>query len=132
MNDCPNAEIRDQLPDLLHDRLDAASARPRCGARRGPAWIAATSSSCCGRARCARSSATPRVDVAIVGALPKPRRARDSELVAASAVGGLARRRGRGAVVVGGKPYSQLGRHGRVAVRDPFRSRSHQARTFRP
>ena len=23
MTDCPNAEIRDQLPDLLHDRLDA-------------------------------------------------------------------------------------------------------------
>ncbi len=25
MNDCPNAEIRDQLPDLLHGHLDAAS-----------------------------------------------------------------------------------------------------------
>ncbi|MEO7084215.1 MAG: zf-HC2 domain-containing protein [Gemmatimonadaceae bacterium] len=25
MTDCPNAEIRDRLPDLLHDRLDAAS-----------------------------------------------------------------------------------------------------------
>ena len=25
MNDCPNAEIRDQLPDLLHDRLDASA-----------------------------------------------------------------------------------------------------------
>src|SRR5690349_415195 len=24
MNDCPNAEIRDQLPDLLHDRLDVS------------------------------------------------------------------------------------------------------------
>jgi hypothetical protein len=24
MNDCPNADIRDQLPDLLHDRLDAS------------------------------------------------------------------------------------------------------------
>lgn len=25
MNDCPNAEIRDQLPDLLHERLDPAA-----------------------------------------------------------------------------------------------------------
>jgi hypothetical protein len=25
MTDCPNAEIRDRLPDLLHDRLDAAT-----------------------------------------------------------------------------------------------------------
>src|SRR5215203_4309 len=24
MNDCSNAEIRDQLPDLLHDRLDVS------------------------------------------------------------------------------------------------------------
>jgi hypothetical protein len=24
MNDCPNAEIRDRLPDLLHERLDAS------------------------------------------------------------------------------------------------------------
>jgi hypothetical protein len=27
MSDCPNGEIRDQLPDLLHDRLDAATRR---------------------------------------------------------------------------------------------------------
>jgi anti-sigma factor RsiW len=25
MNDCPNADIRDQLPDLLHERLDASA-----------------------------------------------------------------------------------------------------------
>jgi len=25
MNDCPNAEIRDRLPDLLHDRLDLST-----------------------------------------------------------------------------------------------------------
>ena len=24
MNDCPNAEMRDLLPDLLHERLDAS------------------------------------------------------------------------------------------------------------
>ncbi|HEX8942687.1 MAG TPA: zf-HC2 domain-containing protein, partial [Gemmatimonadaceae bacterium] len=24
MNDCPNADIRDQLPDLLHERLDVS------------------------------------------------------------------------------------------------------------
>lgn len=27
MNDCPNGEMRDRLPDLLHDRLDPAARR---------------------------------------------------------------------------------------------------------
>ncbi|PYP60840.1 MAG: hypothetical protein DMD26_18920, partial [Gemmatimonadetes bacterium] len=25
MTDCPNAEMRDRLPDLLHERLDASA-----------------------------------------------------------------------------------------------------------
>ena len=25
MNDCPNSGVRDRLPDLLHDRLDAST-----------------------------------------------------------------------------------------------------------
>ena len=33
MNDCQNAEIRDQLPDLLHDRLDATRRESRCRQR---------------------------------------------------------------------------------------------------
>lgn len=72
MNDCPNAVIRDQLPDLLHERLDP-SAR---------AAVLAHVDAC---ADCRAELAvlrgvhgmliahTPRVDVrAIVAALPKP------------------------------------------------------------
>jgi hypothetical protein len=71
MNDCSNAEIRDQLPDLLHERLDV-SAR---------AAVVAHVSDCVDcrdelqllrdvQAMIARR--TPRVDVNyVVGALPK-------------------------------------------------------------
>ena len=72
MNDCRNAEIRDQLPDLLHDRLSA-------GAR------AAVLAHVDGCAECrdelallrgvhrALVVATPRIDTSrIVSALPKP------------------------------------------------------------
>ena len=73
MNDCSNAEIRDQLPELVHDRLDAA--------RR--AEIAAHLSGCAecraemellGAARAMFDAQTPRVDVTyIVNALPLAR-----------------------------------------------------------
>ena len=75
MNDCSNAEIRDQLPDLLHDRLTVsaravviahvdgcADCRDELELLRGVRW--------------ALVARTPRVDIAyIVGALPKPPRA---------------------------------------------------------
>src|SRR5512146_2882161 len=73
MNDCSNAEIRDQLPELVHDRLDAA--------RR--AEIVAHLSGCAecraelellGAARAMFDAQTPRVDVTyIVNALPLAR-----------------------------------------------------------
>src|SRR4051812_10377352 len=71
MNDCQNAEIRDQLPDLVHERLDAAAL----------AVVLAHVDGCVDcrdeiqllrdvQAMMARR--TPRMDVAyIVGALPK-------------------------------------------------------------
>jgi hypothetical protein len=72
MNDCPNAVIRDQLPDLLHERLDA-SAR------------AAVMAHVDGCVDCREEldvlrgvhemlvSRSPRIDVrSIVAALPKP------------------------------------------------------------
>jgi hypothetical protein len=72
VNDCRNAEIRDQLPDLLHDRLSA-------GAR---ATVLAHVDGCAEcrdelellrGVRAALVIATPRVDTSrIVSALPKP------------------------------------------------------------
>lgn len=71
MNDCVNAEIRDQLPDFVHDRLSA-------GAR---TIVLAHVESCADcrdelqllrDARAMLSRGIPRVDVAyVVGALPK-------------------------------------------------------------
>ena len=75
MNDCQNAEIRDQLPDLLHDRLDAA--------RRAEVMAHVASCVDCRdevellrAARAMFEARTPRVDVRyVVNALPlaKPR-----------------------------------------------------------
>ena len=71
MTDCPNAELRDLLPDLLHDRLDGAT-RTRVEAHlRG-------CEECRGELALLRSlravAPTPRLDVAgIVAALPAPR-----------------------------------------------------------
>src|SRR5947209_7568668 len=72
MTDCPDAEIRDRLPDLLHDRLDASTR-------------AAVEAHVAGCADCraelellrgiqsAHVVRTPRVNVnAIVAALPAP------------------------------------------------------------
>ncbi len=71
MNDCPNAEMRDRLPDLLHDRLDA----------RTRAAVAAHVADCADcRAELAllegvrgmMVARTPRVDINyVVNALPK-------------------------------------------------------------
>jgi hypothetical protein len=70
MNDCPNADIRDQLPDLLHDRLDAS-------ARAAVMAHVDACVDCRAELELLRSihgmlvSRTPRVDVhAVVRALP--------------------------------------------------------------
>lgn len=71
MTDCPNAEGRDLLPDLLNDRLDgAARARVEAHLR--------TCEECRGEMELLRNlraaAPAPRVDVAgIVAALPAPR-----------------------------------------------------------
>lgn len=72
MNDCQNAEIRDQLPDLLHDRLDAT--------RRAVVLAHVEDCADCRdelellrSARAMIHAGTPRVDVNwVVGALPLP------------------------------------------------------------
>ena len=86
MNDCTNAEIRDQLPDLLHDRLtvsvrdvvvahvaDCADCREELELLRG--------------VRVAMLARTPRVDVGqIVASLPKPAGAQTAPTAAIAAV----------------------------------------------
>lgn len=74
MNDCPNAEIRDQLPDLLHDRLDP-SARAVVTAH------VATCVECHDELELLRGmhgmliARSPRIDIAtVVAALPAPAR----------------------------------------------------------
>jgi len=71
MNDCMNAEIRDQLPDLVHDRLSAA-------ARTTVLAHVEACADCRDELELLRDPKTlfargiPRVDVAyVVGALPK-------------------------------------------------------------
>jgi anti-sigma factor RsiW len=71
MNDCSNADIRDRLPDLLHEHLDAAS-------RAMVVAHVAECVDCRDELELLRSvqktliAQTPRVDVAyVVGALPK-------------------------------------------------------------
>ena len=119
MNDCQNAEMRDQLPELLHERLEA-SAR---------AVLVAHIDGCADcrdeleLLRVAHSTlirATPRVDLNfIIEAIPKAaprtrtlaaprRRVWTDWRVAAAAV----------LLVAGGSSYSLLGRHGGIVVRD--------------
>ena len=83
MNDCVNAEIRDQLPDLVHDRLAAAER----------AIVVAHVEGCVDcrdelqllrDAQAMFARGVPRVDVAyVVGALPKAPAARAARSVAA-------------------------------------------------
>lgn len=119
MNDCQNAEMRDQLPDLLHERLDAAAL----------ATVTAHVAACADCrdelellrvALATLVKATPRVDLNfIIEAIPKtaprtltPKFARrpmwaDWRVAAAGVL-----------MVAGASSYSLLGRHGGVAVRD--------------
>ncbi len=72
MNDCPNADIRDQLPDLLHERLQAEAQAVVVAHVDGCA-------DCCAELELLRglrgmfAAQAPHVDVDyVVGALPKP------------------------------------------------------------
>jgi anti-sigma factor RsiW len=72
MNDCPNSGIRDQLPDLLHDRLDA-SARATVIAHVEECADCKAELELLRSVRRVLSDRTPNVDVtSIVRALPKP------------------------------------------------------------
>ena len=71
MNDCSNADIRDQLPDLLHDRL-SVSARAVVLAHVDGCSDCRDELELLRGMRGAIAAATPRVDIAyVVGALPK-------------------------------------------------------------
>src|SRR4051812_17848426 len=71
MNDCSNANIRDQLPDLVHDRL-GMSARAAVLAHVDGCADCREELELLRIVRGALTSNTPRVDIAyVVGALPK-------------------------------------------------------------
>lgn len=72
MSDCPNAEVRDLLADLLHDRLDAPT-RARVLAHVNACADCRSELDLLGSMRGALEGGTPRVDVnRIVAALPSP------------------------------------------------------------
>jgi hypothetical protein len=72
VNDCQNATIRDQLPDLLHDRLSAAD-RAVVLAHLDGCGVCRDELELLGRVRGALLGATPRVNtLRILSALPKP------------------------------------------------------------
>jgi hypothetical protein len=72
MNDCPNAEVRDLLPDLMHDRLDART-RARVVAHVDGCADCRSELELLRSLRGSLDRATPRVDVnRIVAALPTP------------------------------------------------------------
>jgi anti-sigma factor RsiW len=72
MTDCPNGDTRDQLPDYVHERLDAA-ARARVAAHVATCASCAAEVELLGTARRVLTAAAPRVDIArIVAALPSP------------------------------------------------------------
>ena len=119
MNDCQNAEMRDQLPDLLNERLDG-SARAVVMAHVAACADCRDELELLRVARGTLLKATPRVDLNfIVKALPKAApRARivsstrrpmwaDWRIAAAAVL-----------LIAGGSSYSLLGRHGGIAMRD--------------
>jgi hypothetical protein len=74
MHDCPNAEIRDQLPDLIHERLEM-SVRVVVVAHVAGCTDCQEELALLRSVREALAAQAPRVDVAfVVNALPKPPR----------------------------------------------------------
>jgi hypothetical protein len=72
MNDCSNADIRDQLPDLLHDRLNV-TARAAVVAHVDSCVDCRDELELLRGVRAALVTQAPRIDIAyVVGALPKP------------------------------------------------------------
>ena len=127
MNDCQNAMMRDQLPDLLHERLDSV-ARATLMAHVDACADCRDELELLQLARGTLLKATPRVDLNfIVEALPaaKPR-ARTLPVsrrpmwtdwrIAAAAV----------LLVAGGSSYTLLGRHAGIAVGDSLAAQVEQ------
>jgi hypothetical protein len=75
MTDCPNGDTRDQLPDYVHDRLNAAD-RARVAAHVASCPSCAVEIKLLDTARRVLTAAAPSIDTArIVAALPSPTRA---------------------------------------------------------
>jgi anti-sigma factor RsiW len=72
MTDCPNGEIRDQLPDYVHGRLDAGE-RARVAAHVATCAACAAEVALLETTRRLQTAAAPRIDTArIARALPSP------------------------------------------------------------
>jgi hypothetical protein len=81
MSECSRPEIRDRLPDLIHDRLDAA-ARAEVMAHVAGCAVCGAELELLRQAHAVLVARTPRVDVAkIVSALPKPTRAASPNVI---------------------------------------------------
>jgi hypothetical protein len=79
MSDCSNAEVRDLLPDLMHDRLDART-RTRVVAHVDGCADCRSELELLRSLRASLDRGTPRVDVdRIVAALPTPASVRPSQ-----------------------------------------------------
>jgi anti-sigma factor RsiW len=133
MNDCQNAEMRDQLPDLLHERL-AATERAVVMAHLDGCVDCRDELALLRVAHGTLIKATPRIDLNfIVEALPKTaprtrtlsvsRRPMWSDWrIAAAAV----------VLVAGASSYSVLGRHSGVAIPDSLVARASLPTTSNP
>lgn len=118
MNDCPNAEIRDRLPDLLHERLEpdvraqVVAHVERCADCRAELALLKDVH--------AILVERPRVDVArIVGALPSPAAVRVARLPSRSRRFDWRVAASIAALVVGGVSigtYASIGRNVHVAA----------------
>jgi anti-sigma factor RsiW len=87
MTDCPNGDIRDQLPDYVHDRLNAAD-RARVAAHVASCPSCAVEIKLLDTARRVLTAAAPSIDTArIVATLPSPPRAVPRPAIVRSARG---------------------------------------------
>lgn len=119
MNDCRNAEMRDQLPDLLHERLDAA-ARASLMAHIDGCADCRDELSLLRVAHGTLIAATPRVDLNfIIEAIPQPAPRARTLSVSRRPMWADWRIAAAGVLfVAGASSYSLLGRHTGVAPRD--------------
>ena len=125
MTDCPNGDIRDQLPDYVHDRLNAAD-RARVAAHVASCPSCAVEIKLLDTARRVLTAAAPSIDTArIVATLPSPPRAVPRPAIVRSARGvelGVEPGVERGSSHAGRPSVSPRGELPRRSRRSPLRA----------